>query len=235
VDQQLAGLAGTLRLIVAGMAVGALACSRISPGSPALEPAAHGHVVYVVSHGWHVGLAVRRADVSTTIWPESAELGAVRYLEVGWGDGDYYPAVRGNPGLALRAVFSSASSVLHVAGIDAPLTEFFDQSSIIEVPLSPRGFDELTRFIHAAYARAVAGIPIVVGHGIYGVSRFYRATGRYRLLDNSNHWTAKALAAAGCPIDPAETMTAGSLMHRAREFGRVLRPAREAVPRATCR
>jgi uncharacterized protein (TIGR02117 family) len=235
VDHQLAGLTGTPRLIVAVLAIGAVACSPISPASPSLEPAARGPVVYLVSHGWHVGLAVRRADVSTTIWPESAALGAVRYLEVGWGDGDYYPAVRGHPGLALRAAFSSVSSVLHVAGIDTALTEFFSESSIIEVPLSPRGFEELTRFIHAAYARDAAGRAIVVGSGIYGVSRFYRATGRYRLFDNSNHWTAKALAAAGCPIDPGETMTAGSVTDRAREFGRVLRPAGEVLPRATCR
>lgn len=212
-----------------------MACARVSPVAPALEPAPHAHVAYLVSHGWHVGLAVRREDVSTGVWPESTDLGAVRYLEIGWGDGDYYPAARGTPALALQAAFSSDSSVLHVAGIDASLTDFFDQSSIIEVPLSPRGFEQLTRFIAAAYARDAAGRPIVVGPGLYGRSRFYRATGRYRLLDNSNHWTAKALAAAGCPIDPAETMTAGSLLQRAREFGRVLRPAGAALPPAMCR
>ena len=215
------------RAIFAVVALGSMAsssCSGISGLSPALEPAAHPHVVYLVSHGWHVGLAVRRADVSIAIWPESGDLGAVRYLEVGWGDGDYYPVVRGHPGLALKAAFGSASSVLHVAGVDALITAFFAESSIIEVPLSARGFEELTRFIHAAYARDTAGQPIVVGPGIYGLSRFYRATGQYRLFDNSNHWTAKALAAGGCPIDPAGTLTAGSLMDRAREFGRVLRP-----------
>lgn len=203
---------GLLVMIVAGCA--APAPSRVTP-----RPAAPGPAVYLVSHGWHVGLAMRRADVSTDIWPESADLGPVRYLEVGWGDGEYYPAVRGNPGLALRAAFGSESSVLHVAGIDAPLTEFFAPSSIIEVPLSPRGFAELTRFIHGAYARDGVGRPIVVGPGIYGVSRFYRAAGRYRLFDNSNNWTAKALAVAGCPIVPGEMVTAGSLLHRARELG----------------
>ena len=220
--------------IVVLVAVGVLACSPLRPAAPPLEAGTDAHVVYLVSHGWHVGLAVRRADVSPAMWPESATFGAVRYLEVGWGDGDYYPAVRGNPGLALKAAFSSGSSVLHVAGIDTPLTAFFAESSIIEVPLSPRGFEALIRFIHAAYARDAAGNPIAAGPGIYGVSRFYRATGHYRLRGNSNHWTAKALAAAGCPIDPADMMTAGSLMDRASEFGRALRPAGRAPGRATC-
>lgn len=188
-----------------------------------MTPVASTHVVTLVSHGWHVGLAVRRADVSPAVWPDSAALGPVRYLEIGWGDADYYPAVRGHPGLALRAAFASAGSVLHVAGIDAPLAEFFAGSTIIEVPLSSRGFEELTRFIHAAYARDAAGQAIVVGPGIYGASRFYRAEGRYRLFDNSNTWTAKALAAAGCPIDPDDTLTAGSLLRRARDLGAACR------------
>jgi uncharacterized protein (TIGR02117 family) len=224
----------TERAVVVLVALGVLACSPLTPGPP-LEPSADAHAIYLVSHGWHVGLAVRRADVSPALWPESVAFGAVRYLEVGWGDGDYYPAVRGHPGLALKAAFSSTSSVLHVAGIDAPLTTFFAESSIIEVPLSTRGFDALIRFIHAAYARDAAGSAIVAGPGIYGASRFYRATGQYRLGDNSNHWTAKALAAAGCPIDPADMMTAGSLMDRASEFGRTLRPAGKAPGTAACR
>jgi uncharacterized protein (TIGR02117 family) len=224
-----------LVVLVVLVAVGVLACSPLTPTAPPVEPGTDAHVVYLVSHGWHVGLAVRRADVSPAMWPESATFGAARYLEVGWGDGDYYPAVRGNPGLALKAAFSSASSVLHVAGIDAPLAAFFAESSIIEVPLSPRGFEALIRFIHAAYARDATGNPIAAGPGIYGVSRFYRATGHYRLRDNSNHWTAKALASAGCPIDPVDMMTAGSLMDRASEFGRTLRPAGKAPGTATCR
>lgn len=219
--------------IVVLVAVGVLACSPLTPAPP-LEPGADAHVVYLVSHGWHVGLAMRRADVSPATWPESADFGAVEYLEVGWGDGDYYPVARGNPGLALKAAFNSTSSVLHVAGIDAPLAAFFAESSIIEVPLTPLGFEAVVRFIQAAYMRDAVGSAIVVGPGLYGASRFYRATGHYRLFDNSNHWTAKALAVAGCPIDPAGMMTAGSLMDRASAFGRTLRPAGRAAGIATC-
>ncbi len=179
-------------------------------------------LAFLVSHGWHVGIAVERVDVSIAIWPESGDLGRFRYVEVGWGDGAFYPAVPGTMGLALKAAFSSESSVLHVAAFDAPVTEFFAGSTIIEVPLSPRGFDALSQFIHASYARDAAGHPRVVAPGLYGHARFYRATGRYRLFDNSNTWTARALRAAGCPIDPAEAITAASVLDAARKFGRVL-------------
>jgi uncharacterized protein (TIGR02117 family) len=182
-----------------------------------------GPFVHLVSHGWHVGIAVERREVSSAIWPESAEFSGFRYLEVGWGDADYYPAAQGSIGLALKAAFSSRGSVLHVAAFDAAPPEFFGMSKIIEVTLSRRGLEDLARFIHATYVLDASDRPVVVAPGIYGGSAFYRATGQYRLLNNSNNWTARALAVAGCPIDAAGAITAGGVMHEARRFGRVIR------------
>lgn len=221
----LSSLGPLLLLIVAG-------CAPSPPPIPLPPSPGPGKLVYVVSHGWHVGIAVERGDVAPAIWPESAHLGAFRYLEVGWGDGAFYPAPKGTLGLAIRAALDSESSVLHVAAFDAPVTEFFAGSTIIEVPLSAQGFDGLSRFVHESYARDAAGQPAAVAPGLYGHARFYRATGRYRLFDNSNHWTARALRAALCPIDPAGAVTADIVLQRARQFGRVLVPRAEATPTA---
>jgi len=219
VASSLVGREGSGRSAPVALAAG---CSPLPPVAPP-ETFPSGAFVYLVNHGWHVGIAIERQEVSAAIWPESAEFSGFRYLEVGWGDADYYPAARGTIGLALKAAFSSKGSVLHVAAFDAPLPEFFGGSEIIEVPLSLRGLEDLARFIHATYARDASGRPVVVSPGLYGHGAFYRATGQYRLRDNSNNWTARALAAAGCPIDAAEAITAGSVMHGARRFGRVIR------------
>ncbi len=210
------GLAGPLLIALAA------GCAPPPPVAPPEIPPS-GAFIYLVNHGWHVGIAVERREVSPANWPESAEFSGFRYLEVGWGDAAYYPAARATIGLALKAAFSSTGSVLHVAAFDAPLPEFFGGSEIIEVPLSPRGLEDLARFIHAAYARDASGRPVVVAPSLYGRGAFYQATGQYRLRDNSNNWTARALAAAGCRIDAAEAITAGSVMHGARQFGRVIR------------
>lgn len=53
-----------------------------------------------------------------------------------------------------------------------------------------------------------------------------RAAVDSKSMDNSNNWAARALRAAGCPIDPTEAITAGAAMHRAARFGRVIRPGR---------
>jgi len=210
--------------VLAGPLLVALAagCSPLPPVAPP-ETFPSGAFVYLVNHGWHVGIAIERQEVSAAIWPESAEFSGFRYLEVGWGDADYYPTAQGTIGLALKAAFRSKGSVLHVAAFDAAPPEFFGRSKIIEVTLSRRGLEDLARFIHATYVLDASDRPVVLAPGLYGHSAFYRATGQYRLQDNSNSWTARALAVAGCPIDTEGAITAGGVMHEARRFGRVIR------------
>ncbi len=177
-----------------------------------------------MGHSWHVGIVVERADVSPEIWPELADLGPFRYVEIGWGDGEYYPAARGTTGLALKAAFRSRSSVLHVVGFDTPVERFFPRSTIVAIDLSPEGFDSLCRYVHDSYARARDGHRIVtVAPAAYGHGFFYLARGHYALLRNSNHWTATALEVAGCPIEPDAALTSGSVLQQARRFGEIVR------------
>jgi uncharacterized protein (TIGR02117 family) len=198
----------------------ALACSTpVTPGAP-FAPAPASRSIWVVSHGWHLGLAVARADVAPGLWPERDDLGPLAFLEVGWGDGEYYPAERGTVGQALRAAFRSSGSVLHVAAFDRHPTQYFAGGDVTEIRVSTRGFEGLCRFIAAHYAKDDSGRAIAVGPGLYGPSRFYRAHGQYRLLDNSNHWTARALQSAGVPLDPDAALTAGQVLAQLRALGR---------------
>jgi uncharacterized protein (TIGR02117 family) len=179
--------------------------------------------VWLVSHGWHVGLAVRRADVPRAAWPEGADLGPFRHLEVGWGDGEFFLARRGTTGLALRAAFASTSSALHVVAFDEPVPAYFPEATIVELTLEPAPFAALCRFVHDAYDRDPDGRIVPVAPGAYGHGHFYRARGRYHVLSNSNNWTARALEAAGLDLDSRWAFTAGSVLERASRYGRLIR------------
>jgi uncharacterized protein (TIGR02117 family) len=179
-------------------------------------------LVYLVDHGWHTGLVIGANDFTAADQP--APLDGFRYLEVGWGDGDYYPARRGTVSLALRASFRSRWSVIQVVGFDGDAAEMFPHSKILEVSVSPQGFTALARYIDATFALDDEGRRIVVAPAAYGAGFFYLARGRYRLADNSNNWAARGLAIAGCPIDVEASVTAGGLLHQAVRFARVVRP-----------
>ena len=196
----------------------ACAAPSVAPPSPTSAPPSPS--IWVVGHGWHVGIAVARADVNRSLWPERDDLGPLAFLEVGWGDGEYYPAARGTVGLALRAAFRSTASVLHVAAFDAHPTRYFATADVVEIPLSREGLEDLCRFIAGYYARDGAGRAVAIGPGLYGPSRFYRARGQYRVFDNSNHWAARALRSAGVPIDPDAALTADQVLSAVRALGR---------------
>jgi uncharacterized protein (TIGR02117 family) len=207
------------RILLAPVLLMLWACAALAPvpgpapqGTP-LVP------VYQVAHDGHTGIAVRRADIPPGLWPESRDFPRAEYLEVGWGNRDYYygrdQGLRGT----LGAIFPSPS-VLHVAGFRGPPEDFFRDSEIIEMAVPVDGFERLIRHIHEAHRRDGALPAAPLGPGLYGDSRFYPAREQFHLLRTCNVWTAQALRAAGLPFRDAITME--GLLAQGRAIGRAV-------------
>ncbi|MCF6212103.1 MAG: DUF2459 domain-containing protein [Gammaproteobacteria bacterium] len=178
--------------------------------------------VYLVSHGWHAGIVVKRADISNAVWPEQLDFPMSKFLEVGWGDRDYYQTPAPGWGVTLKAALLPTESVLHIVSFDDAVLAYFPRSEVIEIQLSKPGFERLSRYISASYSKDVSGKSIPLGPGLYGVSQMYLSTETYHLFNTCNVWSARAIKQAGCPITPAVTVTVESLMSRARGFGRLI-------------
>lgn len=178
--------------------------------------------VYLVSHGWHTGIVIRRSDIPPALWPESRDFPAAELLEVGWGDREYYPAPEPGIWIGLKALLLPTPSVLHVVGLHGSAVDAFPGSEIVELRLPRAGVERLVNFVHDAYDRA-GGAPVpALGPGLYGDSRFYPARENFHLLHNCNAWTVRALQAAGLPF--ANTITVDGIMTPARALGRSLAP-----------
>jgi uncharacterized protein (TIGR02117 family) len=178
--------------------------------------------VFVVTHHWHTGIAIRTAELPRGRWPEAEALGGTEFVEVGWGDRDFWMASRETVGLALKAAVASEASVLRLLWFDGPVERALPASDVIELPVSPRGLEALVEFVAASHARAPDGRAIDLGPGPIPASRFYLATGRYHLFHTSNRWTADALSRAGLPF-AGTSLTASSIMCQAAQLGRVVR------------
>ena len=172
--------------------------------------------VWVVDHGWHTAIGVSRSDVDQRLWPEVSDFPEATFVEVAWGDRDFYMAKDPAGWLAVKAAFFTSGSVLHVVGFSAPIATYFPGSDVVELRISRRGLDAMTRFFHDEYRRDGEGRPLRVGHGLYGASGFYAALTRYHLFNTCNTWVARALRSAGLDVTPAGTLTAGGVMHQAR-------------------
>jgi uncharacterized protein (TIGR02117 family) len=172
--------------------------------------------VWVVRHAWHTRVAMRRADVDPSIWPESRDFGDATYLEVGWGDRDFYSEPEPSLWDAIDPVIRATPAALHVGAFDAPPHEFFAGQPVVRLSVPAAGVDRLARFIRDHYVRDAVGNVVRMRSGYYPRSAFYLATGRYHALTyNSNKWVASALRAAGAAMDPTALVTSGALMRQA--------------------
>jgi len=194
---------------------------------PGLFPPVAGvpkHAVYVVNHGWHTGLVLPRAELPAGLLPEAGAFATGEYLEFGWGEDGFYRAKE--PGVVdgAKAFFWRNKSVLHVVGFRGPPGEYFPDCTVVRVELSKPGLVKLCAFVQESFAHDAAGKTLLLGPGLYGESKFYRATGSYYFPEICNVWTARALRQAGCPITPACAISAGNVMFQTRRFGTVVPP-----------
>jgi uncharacterized protein (TIGR02117 family) len=172
--------------------------------------------VWVVDHGWHTAIVVRRDDVDQAIWPEVSDFPHAPLIEVAWGDRDFYMAKEATGWLAVKAALFTSGSVLHVVGLSDAILAGVPASDVVELRVSRGGFDAMTRFFHDEYQRDAGGRLARLGHGLYGESWFYAARSRYHLFNTCNTWVARALQRAGLDVTPAGTVTAGGVMQQSR-------------------
>ncbi|MDX1545782.1 MAG: DUF2459 domain-containing protein [Rhodothermales bacterium] len=185
----------------------------------ACAPAEAGHrTIYVVSHGWHAGIAARRGTLPDSLWPEQLDFPDAAFLEVGWGDSAFYRTDEPGAWTTLRAALRPTPSVVHVAAFGRPPAQVFAGSEVLPLAITQTGADSLAAFFHRAYARDAAGRPRPLGPGRYGTSRFYAGHERYHLFYNCNAWVAHALKAAGCPIGTTRVLTVETLLRRVRRL-----------------
>ena len=208
------------RLAVVWCVVLVLACGCATPGKGLFPPAENEPVktIYLVSHGWHAGIVLRRSDTPDAIWSKQPGFPHGEFLEVGWGDSEYYQTPDPHFTVTLKAALLPTSSVLHTVGFNGPVAGYFVNSEVIRIELTEPGFENLYQFIAASFVRDETGHARPLGKGLYGDSRFYRSWETYHLLNTSNAWTARALREAGCPVKPG-ILTVDQLMSQARKFG----------------
>lgn len=178
--------------------------------------------VYVISHGWHVGLVVESSAIRHNL-PAHPDMPGGSWLTFGWGDSRYYPHEDPGFGLLLRAALLPTRSVIHVAGTDVPPEEYFPRSTIIKIQVSSAGAERLSEFLSARFKRSNNGNIRIAADGLYENSIFFEATGLYFIPKTSNTWTARALRKTGYPVTPFYAITSGNVIRQAKKEGEVIR------------
>ena len=174
--------------------------------------------VYIVSHGWHAGIAIESKYIRHLL-PDHPQMPEARILKFGWGDQRYYSDPDAGFGLMMRAALLPTRSVLHVVATDLPIERYFGASRVVQIQITQEGAEQLGLFIADRFRKDEHGAIKVVADGLYSNSQFFEANGRYYLPKTSNIWTARALRQTGYPITPIYSLTSGNVIKQSLKDG----------------
>jgi hypothetical protein len=101
---------------------------------------------------------------------------------------------------------------VHVLATQALPTEIFPASAVAWTGLTPEQETRLAAFLADAVVRDGEGGAIFAAPGqVAGASAFFKGVDGFHAFSLCNHWTAKALRAAGLTVTPWGAFTAGSV------------------------
>lgn len=178
--------------------------------------------VYVIHESWHTGLIVKRENIRDPLLSIMDDVRDFPFIEFGWGDEEFFQSADPTVWTAIRAVAWPTSSVMHVYGFHSQPEKRTGAKAVYFVSLQLSDFEKLCRFIYDCFALDSLHRPQPTSS--YGNTFFYKANGDYHLFNMCNHWTAKALEQAGCPISSAGAFTAESVMDQVGKFGTRVKP-----------
>jgi len=175
-------------------------------------PTDKSYTIHVVNHGWHTGIIVNRSQVKPHLPVLKNEFIKDHYLEIGWGDADFYQSGGDNYSYGIAALFWPTDSVLHIVGFSKAPVKKFLYGELVELKISEEGFQNLLKFINDSFSIDANNKPMRLSLGLYGNSWFFKSKLSYHLFNTCNHWTAEAIRETGFPISTFYAITAGNII-----------------------
>lgn len=186
------------------------------------QEAANSHAIYVSSISWHTGVLLPANSLPDSLWPQGHGYADASYLEIGWGEADYYPSPGFNLWYGVKAVLWPTSSVLHVNPIYRQPEEYYSDTEVVRIEVNEEQLRRLTRFLLKEFELNENGKVIPAAEGLYADSYFYEGSSNYFFPKTSNVWAAKALKKAGFSISPIWYQNTGWLLNKAENFGELV-------------
>ena len=173
--------------------------------------------VFVTQHGdasgnEHTGIIIAAKDLEADSPFLTERFDNPKYYEIGWGEKDYYQAKHKTPDLEMKALYWPTKTAIHIVALRKEPAVHFPKAEVIKLQLSSSEYNALRRFISSTFFLDESNQILALKSGLYGDDQFYLATGEYTIFNTCNVWTAKALKSAGLDINPANKLTAASVM-----------------------
>jgi len=180
--------------------------------------------VYLVKYNWHVGILISIDSISKSCFPFITEKTEGKFIDIGWGDEEFYQNEETDYALAAKAILWPTSSVVRT-GVYYNNIESISQYSdyCVKFSLNQEQFGDVVQFINDSFDTIGTGGLVIVSEKSNGRVIFYKSVHSYHLFYTCNTWVAEALNSAGFDIDPDDVITANELFYEVSDFGQILK------------
>ena len=174
--------------------------------------------IYVINYAWHTGIVLKTSDVKNKISEKIPSFNEFNYVDIGWGDEDFYQTPGMPEWLALKAFFYPTSSVMELKFFNlSPKSAYGSDTKIVKFSLDEDNFRNLKKYIFKHFKLDKKG-DLLPGRSVDKYNAFYLAKGIYYFGRTCNTWIAQALNAAGIDIRTFMVVTSSQLFDELYEY-----------------
>jgi uncharacterized protein (TIGR02117 family) len=177
--------------------------------------------IYVVKYDWHTGVIFERKAAVKFFPALQDDFSEFNFIEIGWGDKDFYMAEKETFWLAFKAGMFPTKSALHITALINNPEIHYRGLEMIMIDLDEDDFKLLIQYFNKSFALDENRNNIKLKNGLKKNSQFYLSNEKYYILKTCNAWIAKGLKRAGVPIHPFFALTSKNVMkqlHRVDEY-----------------
>ncbi|MBN1300016.1 MAG: DUF2459 domain-containing protein [Melioribacteraceae bacterium] len=174
---------------------------------------------HLLKSAWHVGILLTVDSLSESNLIALDDFTNYNFVDIGWGDQEFYQDPDDDIVKALKAAILPTSSVVRVTGHLSTLRRIINWSDFaVEINISRDKYLKLLRFINDSF-NYENRIPVVTKSLAEGAIKFYESHLTYTIFYTCNTWVAEALESAGLQIDHETIITANDLFKEVLKFG----------------
>lgn len=179
-------------------------------------------LVYKIKY--HTGILIELDDNVKKSLPAAKDFPDHKFIDVGWGDEDFYQRENFNPYYATKAIVVPTSSVIRLRGLNGGRESIIQESDFcIRFELSQNQFSKLINFIDKSFLFDDKGDVVRTSARKSFSVIFYKSVLRYHVFYTCNTWVTEALKNAGLPVSTFLIITGEDAYDEISEVGDVLK------------
>jgi hypothetical protein len=180
--------------------------------------------IYLVKANWHTGLMIPVNDFTKKILPVLSYFEGFEYVDIGWGDAEFYQSPGFNICLAAYAILLPTPSVIRIDGYKFPIERVVEwREFAIQFVLTKDSFLKMADFINQSFKYDDYKKVIISSRDKERPIIFFKSVHYYFFMRTCNTWAAEAIQSTGVEIDTFGLVTAGQLYFKLSRFGKILK------------